>query len=164
MVHLQPGAIPSRSDYYIVYIKSYNLINYLPSAHPDSGIVTNIQSTMYQDANDYLQAICYRFYLKQHSLAPNVPVQQLLSQVQYASYQSAWQPRWTCQHNQRNNADDSSAESEISFWKWTPHTDTFQHSPQVVCATYLQSSPCSEAFNDVIASSRHFSNLFIHSS
>ena len=41
----------------------------------------------------------------QYSLAPNVPALQLLRQVQYASHQSVWQPRWTHQHNQANNAD-----------------------------------------------------------
>jgi len=48
----------------------------------------NIQSSRYLNAHDYLQAIRYRFYQMQHSLAPTVPVQQLLRQVQYASYQS----------------------------------------------------------------------------
>ena len=41
---------------------------------------------MYLNPNDYLQAICYRSNLMQHSLPPNVPVQQLLGQEQYASY------------------------------------------------------------------------------
>ena len=39
----------------------------------------------------------------QHSPAPNVPVQLMLQQVQYASNSSVWQPRWTRQHNQPNH-------------------------------------------------------------
>jgi len=64
------------------------------------------QSSRYLNPHDYLQAIRYRFYMMQHySLAPDVQVQQLLRQVQYASYQSVWQPGWTRQHNQPNHAD-----------------------------------------------------------
>jgi len=66
----------------------------------------NTQSSRYLNPHDYLQAIRYSFYLMQHhSLAPNVQVQQLLWQVQYASYQSVWQPGWTRQHNQPNHED-----------------------------------------------------------
>jgi len=46
----------------------------------------NIQSSRYLNPFDHLQARCYRFYLMQHSLAPNVPVQQWLRQEQYESY------------------------------------------------------------------------------
>jgi len=66
----------------------------------------NTQSSRYLNLHDYLQAIRYQFYLMQHySVAPDVQVQQLLPQVQYASYQSLWQPGWTRQHNQPNHAD-----------------------------------------------------------
>ena len=66
----------------------------------------NTQSSRYLNPHDNLQAIRYWFYLMQHySLPPNVQVQQLLRQVQYASYQSVWQPRWTCQPNQPNYVD-----------------------------------------------------------
>ena len=34
----------------------------------------------------------------------------------------------------------TSAKSEIGFRKWTPHTDPSPHSPQIIGATYLQSS------------------------
>jgi len=63
----------------------------------------NIQSSRYLNPHDNLQPICYRCYLIQHSLAPNVPVQQLLRQVQHATYQSVWQPGWTRQHNHPNH-------------------------------------------------------------
>jgi len=63
------------------------------------------QSSRYSNPQDYLQAICYRFYLMQNSLAPNVQVQQLLQQVQYASYLAVWPPGWTCRHNQPNHVD-----------------------------------------------------------
>ena len=63
----------------------------------------NTQSSRYLKPHDYLKAIRYWFNLMQHySLAPNVQVQQLLWQVQYASYQSVWQSGWTRQHNQPN--------------------------------------------------------------
>jgi len=66
----------------------------------------NTQSSRYLNPHDYLEAIRYRFYLMQHySLAPNVQVQQLLWQVQYASNQSVWQPGWTRQQYQPNDAD-----------------------------------------------------------
>jgi len=66
----------------------------------------NTQSSRYLNPHDYIQAIRYWFYLMQHySLAPNVQLQQLRQQVQYASYHSVWQPGWTRQHNQPNHAD-----------------------------------------------------------
>jgi len=66
----------------------------------------NTQSSRYLNPHDYLLAIRYQLYLMQHySLAPNVQVQQLLWQVQYASYQSIWQFRWTRQHNQPKHPD-----------------------------------------------------------
>jgi len=65
----------------------------------------NIQSSRYLNPQDYLQGIRYWFHEMQHCLAPNVPVQQLLRQVQYAFYHSVWQPGWTHQHNQPNHAD-----------------------------------------------------------
>jgi len=65
----------------------------------------NIQSSRYLNPQDYLQAIHYQFYQRQCSLASNVPVQQMLQQGQYASYQCVWQPEWTRQHNQPNYAD-----------------------------------------------------------
>jgi hypothetical protein len=34
----------------------------------------------------------------------------------------------------------TSAKSEIGFRKWTPRTDPSPHSPQIIRATYLQSS------------------------
>jgi len=65
----------------------------------------NMQSSRYLNPHDWLQAIRYQFNLMQHSLAPNVPVQQSLQQGQFASYQSVWQPRWTQQHNSPNQGD-----------------------------------------------------------
>ena len=66
----------------------------------------NTLSSRYLNPHDYLQAIYYWFYLMQHySLVPNVQVQQLLQRVQYASFQSIWQSRWTRQHNQPKHAD-----------------------------------------------------------
>jgi hypothetical protein len=76
----------------------------------------NIQSSKYLYPHDELQAIHYRFYLiQQYSPAPNVHVQQLLLQVQYASYQSVWQPGWTRQHNQPSHAD------LCTVWVSPPH-------------------------------------------
>ena len=65
----------------------------------------NMQSSSYLNPHDILETIRYRFYLMWHFLAPNVPVQHVLQHVQYASYQSVWQPRWTRQHNQPHHAD-----------------------------------------------------------
>jgi len=60
---------------------------------------------MYRNPHFYLRSICYRSYLVRHSLARNVPVQQLLWQVLYASSHSVWQLGWTRQYNQTNHAD-----------------------------------------------------------
>jgi len=104
-MHPKPEAILSGSDYYNVYSKQYNSIDYPPPAHLDPCIVTNIQSSRYFNPHDYLQTIRYWFYLMQRSLASNVPVEQLLRLVQYAWYQSVWQPGWTRQCIQPNPAD-----------------------------------------------------------
>ena len=64
-----------------------------------------IQSSRYLNPHDYLQSIHYRLYQMQYSLATNVPVKQLLRQVQYASDESVGQPGWIRQHNHPYHAD-----------------------------------------------------------
>ena len=68
-------------------------------------VFLDVRSSRYQSSHDYLQAINYWSYLMQLSLAPNVPVEQLLWQEHYVSYQSHWQTGWSCQYNQANHPD-----------------------------------------------------------
>jgi len=81
----------------------------------------NIQSSRYLNPHDYFQGIQYQFYRMQHSVAPYLPVQQLLWQVPFACYQSVWQPGWTRQHNQPNHAD------LCTLFKSPPHIVVIEH-------------------------------------
>jgi len=59
----------------------------------------NIPSSRYPIPYGYLQAIRNRSYLMWHCLVLNIPVQQLLQQVQIVLSQSVWQPGWLHQYN-----------------------------------------------------------------
>lgn len=104
-VHLKPKATLPNSDYYSLYTALYNAINHLTPAYPNVGILTNIQSSRYFISHDYLHALCYRFYLRQHSLKRNLLVPQLLWPGSYALYRFDWVSEWIHQHNEPNDVD-----------------------------------------------------------
>jgi len=83
---LEPGAIHSRTGYNIMCIIQYNSKSYHTPSPLDWGILFSLQSNRNLNLCDHWQAIQYKFYLMQHSLALNVPVQQMLWWDQYASY------------------------------------------------------------------------------
>jgi len=67
--------------------KWYHSINYWTPTFPYlySSILTSIQSGRYLYAHDYFQAICFWFYLIEHALLPNLPVQVFHQWVQDVS-------------------------------------------------------------------------------